>query len=238
MKGCDWESVRTKIFRWFLWRSVSLGQKKGRREESKPQLCDGTTGNWKRGFTGNNRWLIFSSLVTEHTRTEEHTQESGTYLPHFLTIKVRGELFLSLGDACLNGNTNTTTTLPNVGIFTALGAGELVGLESRHLPRPSRFVGGQSQWGQLSSPLGVGGGWRFVDTLGGVSNRSNPDSLTSTSSHGEDPVQEHHGREAHLSHWLLLRRVPPHTHFTPGICSFALPPSPPSPPPIASFLLD
>lgn len=94
-----------------------------------------------------------------------------------------------LRDACQNGDTNTTTTLPNVGIFTALGAGGrwLVcarGSESLCLSRPPRFVGGQSQkWGQLSSPPGVGGGWRFVDTLGSVSSRSAPDRFFAFSRH-------------------------------------------------------
>lgn len=93
--------------------------------------------------------------------------------------------------------------------------------ESLCLPRPSRFAGGQWQqkWGQLSSPLGVGGSWRFVYTLGSASNRSTPDrffpfsrhipqaslGLTSSpSSPEETPVQEDQGRTKRSSSFQLV----------------------------------
>lgn len=47
--------------------------------------------------------------------------ENGAYLPHYLSIKVREELSLPPRDACQNTDTRTTTSLPNVGIFTTLG---------------------------------------------------------------------------------------------------------------------
>lgn len=58
------------------------------------------------------------------------------------------------------------------------------GSESLCLSRPPRFVSGQSQkWGQLPSPPGVGGGRRFVDTLGSVNNRSTADRFFAFSGH-------------------------------------------------------
>lgn len=77
--GCDLECARTNSFRWFLCRRVSLGQKKGaacRKQTAaveKSHLRDGTTGNWKGGFTVKDHWLILSSFGTERTHIHRNT---------------------------------------------------------------------------------------------------------------------------------------------------------------------
>lgn len=153
-----------------------------------------------------------------------------------MSIKVSRELSLSLRDACQNGDTNTTTTLPNVAIFTALGAGGGGGgSDSLCLPRQRRYVGGQTQKrGQLSCP--PGGSTEdegFANTWGSVSNRSTPDRFFAFSGHipraslgltsspivpGEDP------RPAGSFFCTFS-----HPRLTPGICCYALLSSPPSP---------
>lgn len=155
----------------------------------------------------------------------EHTQESGLYLPHFLAIKVRGDLFLSLGDACQNGDTNTTTTLPNVGIFTALGAAELVHGGVRE---PVSSQATTLCWWPVakagSAVTSSGGGGLLTLWLVWAEDQLLVDlsGCTGTNKHliprGRPRPRTKSRKKAHLSHWLLVPRVPPHTQFTPGIC--------------------